>query len=875
MTAKKDFGISSPPGRYLTTDDRAWETVVFEPGKPVLDIELNLGQDISTGAAQEVLKRSVPSGWLMDDGLTTSNPVSGIFNQSSTSNVFEIPNGILAHVNGWVVKVQNSYVNGTNRITLPAAPSSGKRAEFIVLEVWRQLLAPGSNVGIGSAGKPTSSTIWSNGNVTGPNTVPDDLQNTAVNAETTRRVQIQYRLRVVSGVDIFSHPQGYTDPAVFANSVPAAPGSPNGVATTFHYTSASSLGDSGLWVAGDGDPDNTLNTVDGYVYSIPLMVVFRRNTAGFNILTNQNGGVNRPDGLVADRVYASDVFDMRNCVSLQGWNLQEVLDKNYNFVLDNSLRTEIGTMANPANGGDGTTLMTVDEIGVAGSGGDTTGGTLIGRFDGVRRIFSDRATSEVMTLVITRPGGWTDNDQVVLDPSATNSAIYPYGSYGWSGYVPANVRFMGVFEMYFAGAAAPKKNLSAEAFIQTFEGLGSGSPPSVTFTGLQSSGGLTNEALYVKLLISYPSGSGLSKTPLSDQGFNFLTTRGGTLHTVTSADLPASTGVAAIQMSLDKPHREVSLEYTTANIVFTIPTPGTSNPYLHLPERAVSVSSVKYNSGSGFVEIANPTNWSLVTTTAGLGIAPSQSISLSGPHPQATGTYQVTYVAQRPFPPDLPATSTDDLQLYIQYKAAANQMARIEAAPATLRVIPKLVSPRMTVLTAGCGSQDEGYPFPQSYVQTGGCLSAVGSSTFDESDMAAYATVSVADFNANTAMLQLPVYVPMVANPEELQFTNRLVDQEGRTFYSSIPSSGTYVPNAYAQDLSTPSRHKNILPILAELAEDYAEFGVKGQLVLVLLIRYAAIDEVNSVGFDLANSAANNTTTASVFRVKGNLLNKR
>jgi len=105
-----------------------------------------------------------------------------------------------------------------------------------------------------------------------------------------------------------------------------------------------------------------------------------------------------------------------------------------------------------------------------------------------------------------------------------------------------------------------------------------------------------------------------------------------------------------------------------------------------------------------------------------------------------------------------------------------------------------------------------------------------------------------------------------------LVFTRGLgdVDVEGRTYFKTVPPG--YVPNAYAQDLSNSDRHKDIYPLLAELAAD-GPLGFKGQLVLILLIRYAAFDETNGVYFDA--DLNNNTTTASVFRVKGNLLSKR
>ena len=43
-------------------------------------------------------------------------------------------------------------------------------------------------------------------------------------------------------------------------------------------------GDTGLWVAGDGNVNNSLGTMDGYSYAMPVAVVFQRNTGGFDVV---------------------------------------------------------------------------------------------------------------------------------------------------------------------------------------------------------------------------------------------------------------------------------------------------------------------------------------------------------------------------------------------------------------------------------------------------------------------------------------------------------------------------------------------------------------------------------------------------------------
>ncbi len=78
------------------------------------------------------------------------------------------------------------------------------------------------------------------------------------------------------------------------------------------------------------------------------------------------------------------------------------------------------------------------------------------------------------------------------------------------------------------------------------------------------------------------------------------------------------------------------------------------------------------------------------------------------------------------------------------------------------------------------------------------------------------------------------------------------------------------MPNAYAQDLSDAKRHKVVLPMLAELAQD-SVLGPKGQLVTVLLMRWARLDATNGLWFD--SDLTSSTTSACVFRTSGNLLN--
>jgi hypothetical protein len=949
----KNFGPAV--SGYLIPTGRNWETAVFQAGKPVLDKELNLEQDIDGGQAETDLQRDMPSGWISDDFLSTSDPTAGFFVFNPASLTLQLvqpatglpkPNGsppysqgLVAHVNGWLLNIQHTGVINTNTLTLTAGPSGNgsTRTDLVIVEVWRRLLsaAPTPN------GKSALGNIWQYGNVkTDPANdsslnFPDDIKDTNVGAETTKRVQIQFRLRVIPGVDLFTNPYGIDDPTVVANTVPATAVAPDGTPSieAFAYSNQSAAGDPGLWLAGDGNPANSLGTVDGYMYAIPLMGIFRRNTSAWDRLANQNGGAatpgpsTRPDGYFTDVIEARDIVDLRLGVSPTGWDLDEVLTKNFNYLLDNNLHSEWTSNTFGGAGINGATLPWADEIGPLPSDG---AGPLIGSFDGGRRFFSDRAILETITVEIPAPGGgWTNGSVVTIDPTAL--PIYPYAAFNWAALAPSNVVFMDIKDAWWIGSTAPKKTLDALAYFQSVTNLGAITVTSMTVTiGTITGLGLTNESLFVDLVVAYPTGVGLTKTPVAEYGANSFALTGGTM----PVGAPVSFSAYANQ-TIDETHREVQLQYTTVSLTITqsantdlgnagavsavvgttATITGLTGMYPALVGQfficngATNAGNNNITTGWTITAVLSPTSiqvtnatavspdsytfWEIRTSffrlperAATIVSVTKNSVAIAGTVTlDTTGRYgtftnptdytvsgdvlQITYTAIRPMPSDDTGLGALE-QMTIYYDTRAPQPAR-QALLSTLQVIPKYIPNQLCVLTVGAGSQDEAYPWPQGYVQTGGIFPSTSASYNGESDLSGRAAIAVTEFNASTGFLNLPIYVPMVANPEQLTFTGVNTDIEGRSYFNAIPG-GTYIPNAYAQDLSSAQRHKNILPMLCELAAD-SPLGFRGQLVLLMLVRYALFDGNNSVVFNSDETV--NTTVASVVRLKGNLLNKR
>jgi hypothetical protein len=285
--------------RTLNSKDHQFSNVVWQKGKPPLDSEFSLITQMIQEIQHKFSEAHYPSGWMGDPLMCIEDYVTN----KSWSNYFKFgyqysgeKRGFpIATVNGWVIPVTATRVGNpptapndteySNRVELDPPPSSAgdNRIDFVFLEVWKAQLSPG-----GTISKPTASSIYNFGNIEfGGTNLSDDIKDPAIGFETSERVQIQYCIRVVSGISLTNVNNGFDPSTVFARGTASSN-------TTFTYTNMySELGDAGLWRAGDGDYANSLGAVDGYSYAIPICSVFRRNSVGYNPTSNQNGGVNR------------------------------------------------------------------------------------------------------------------------------------------------------------------------------------------------------------------------------------------------------------------------------------------------------------------------------------------------------------------------------------------------------------------------------------------------------------------------------------------------------------------------------------------------------------------------------------------------------
>ena len=279
--------------RVLEVANRQLSNVIWQSGKPPLDSELNLVGQIGWEALSEALRAQTPSGFLMNP--TSADEDFVFYNQST--NYFEIKRDtsspLSALVNGWVIPVLGSESSDgvANAIKLPAPPTTDSETNIVFLEVWRAVLDPSD-----SNNRPDANSIYKYGNVlySAGASEADEMTDPTLGFETTKRVQVQYRLRVQgSNVNIVTYPSGLGDPDVLAQGATATP------VVNYPFTNQKDNGDSGLWRAGAGDTQSKtdLGTVDGFVYAIPVCAVFRRNSNAYQAISdgspNHNGSVSR------------------------------------------------------------------------------------------------------------------------------------------------------------------------------------------------------------------------------------------------------------------------------------------------------------------------------------------------------------------------------------------------------------------------------------------------------------------------------------------------------------------------------------------------------------------------------------------------------
>jgi hypothetical protein len=435
--------------RVIDSDNRNFESVVYQRKKPPLSCEASFDGKLSAVHSQDIAKWVTPSGWDTVGQLKNDVPSGTVLESACyrgdvltsprfNSNTFKLigldkgilTTGLVAWVNGWKVLVQgsNNPADDNNLITLAPSPSITYRVDFVFLEVWRKLITLADPV------------IYKYGNILyGGINYPNDLMDPAAGIETSLRIQTQYRIRVVSGIDIQNNPEGFDPLSVFVQGPLPEP-----ISNCSQAYFSSVPGDPGLWRAGAGDSaaQETLDTVDGYTYAIPMFAVARRNTSHYSPDLNANGAgrtlanyiagsaSDRPDNLYSDLIAASDILDLRHRVSPTE-NLKEICENGFDKLLKGKIQS---VMAKETIGEDHFGKVLVQADGISSTDYpwfESIGGIGADDPDGYRRVWSNAQYNQMLTLQTRtvyqktpNPGtAWTLGDTVSF-----SLAGYPAGT---------------------------------------------------------------------------------------------------------------------------------------------------------------------------------------------------------------------------------------------------------------------------------------------------------------------------------------------------------------------------------------------------------------------------------------------------------------
>ena len=365
-----DF-FGSEQNRVLNVKDRNLDNVVFQYKHPPLTSEWNLINQIGNEKIQNLAKMSLPSGWLAVDNLYQDLPEVDartgcvLCSNGYDANSFKLAslNNNIAIVNGWPILIQGTECLDNNNVIRLSEPNS-QTYDFVFLEVWRKLVA-------------TDGEIYPYGNVLASPYYDNEIEWPAIGCETTKRVQIQYRIRSkslsMSITDVTKEIFDLTDIYPIGGRI-------NGEAVSQKF-SVSGTTDPGLYTAGDGSESSKtyLNTVDGFVYAIPMFIIYRRRLSNSDFVSTtihstkvtkdmQVAGYrsDRPDKKMAHIIYKDDIVDLRHKVIVSG-DIKDIVDTSISKLIAGELATvlkkgfgEDGFISPPSSGGN--TLMKVERI---------------------------------------------------------------------------------------------------------------------------------------------------------------------------------------------------------------------------------------------------------------------------------------------------------------------------------------------------------------------------------------------------------------------------------------------------------------------------------------------------------------------------------
>ena len=232
--------------------ERDWSLVYFQPERPVLEGELNLIQQTANRRLRDLLRGIYPAGGVLKSFAPSATGTANEIRLHTLNKPFyAIFDGLMKPVYAYDDPAGGSPSVGGNRVTLPAY-TAGSYDELVYLEVWfEEVMSPEGDSGPGG----TADTVVYQYGMVGNFTLNNDIKVPVVPlAESTRRVQLRGQIKVV---------QASTLAGVLARG---EVGYGYGLVSDTNFYRAG---------AGNAASGEDLNTVDGYAYAMPLVLIDR------------------------------------------------------------------------------------------------------------------------------------------------------------------------------------------------------------------------------------------------------------------------------------------------------------------------------------------------------------------------------------------------------------------------------------------------------------------------------------------------------------------------------------------------------------------------------------------------------------------------
>jgi hypothetical protein len=433
-----------------------------------------------------------------------------------------------------------------------------------------------------------------------------------------------------------------------------------------------------------------------------------------------------------------------------------------------------------------------------------------------------------------------------------------------------------------------------------------GVPPGSLFR-MVGSGGLGNGSprrIFVEVEITYPIGEGITNTPDHPVTPDATVYAGGATGVGPGSLIENDvTERPADFEAIEAPQfrsgfREVHLEYVANDtIAHGAPAPGIpvgqvntesivsrNTTDLVFPRRVYDPGAGPLSGATSVFDFPGAAAKTVDTTATEFGSS-SRFVTLSGAPLSGAGhtLCNIEYYAQDP----VPNYGASGYQVAVYYRSNAPQTAGVKDGvidtsgdgpmPETLNVEPLCIGENVWTGQVGMGSVDQSYPYSAPLDQIP--INDGAAPSTEEWYFTATAHTTVDDFDASTGLLSLHTFVP-ADGQNVFQFGGPAVgqpprkDAEFRAYYPFADDT-TYRPTVMSQPMFGAVRHKVFVPMLCRATEDVPNVSGgllyrKDELLLVVLTRFAELDDENTVRF--IDPAVDNRTGAAVYRTRNLLM---